>query len=65
MRNLKGEIINSIPSECNLYDPIMNKPLIGVKCSKLGQLYECNNCTIGAIGCLFCGNYVFKTKEKK
>lgn len=54
--NSSGEINNSIPSSCVNYQPIMDKKK-DVRCSILGQLYECKNFitdTNFKSGCLFC-----------
>ena len=63
MMDNNGAVTNSIPSRCDLYDPIEDKP-IDVKCSKLGMLYECKNCTKSEMGCLFCGHFIPESKEK-
>lgn len=57
MINNKGELITSIPSKCKDYKPINNKPS-GVKCEKLGILYECENHKGKKKGCLFCKRFV-------
>jgi hypothetical protein len=43
MQNTRGEIMTSVPSVCKNYNPDVAKPPTGIKCAKLGQLYECQN----------------------
>lgn len=57
MINSKGELSPSIPATCKDYKPLKDKPT-GVKCEKLGKLYECQNHTGKKSGCLFCEKFV-------
>lgn len=59
MTNTKGELITSIPAKCKNYAPQKDKSS-GVKCEKLGILYECKNHKGQKKGCLFCERFCMK-----
>jgi hypothetical protein len=61
MTNHNKELVNSIPSKCDHYDPVKSKPT-GVKCEKLGMLYRCRNHSGEVGGCLFCDKYIQQMK---
>ena len=57
MINDRGELTTSIPKKCQDYNPDKDKPT-GVKCNKLGILYEYKNYVGKNKGCLSCEKLV-------